>query len=67
MSSVVIACIIIYSACAIVGCIIGWVIGNKLYPKGKIVDVDTKIVFDSDKEKDIPSDKYIEYSDKNSM
>ena len=67
MSSVVIACILIYGACAIVGCIIGCVIGNKLYPKGKIVDVDTKIVFDSDTEEDIPSDKYIEYSDKDNM
>lgn len=65
LSAIVVAAFMLLG-CLAIGAMLGWFLGNKLYPD-KTVEVETTIVFDSDEDLDIPSNKYVDYSNKNNL
>ncbi len=65
LSAIVVAAFMLLG-CLAIGAMLGWFLGNKLYPD-KTVEVETTIVFDSDEDLDIPSNKYVDYSSKNNL
>ena len=65
LSAIVVAAFMLLG-CLAIGVMLGWFLGNKLYPD-KTVEVETTIVFDSDEDLDIPSNKYVDYSSKNNL
>lgn len=64
--SVIIVAGFMLLGCLAIGMMLGWYLGNKFYPD-KTIEVETTIVFDSDEDSNIPSNKYVDYSSKNNL